>query len=678
MAKPQAPLVEGIMLGPEISGMAVSPPVSTTNCPGVSEITAPIEAGNISQALEKQYHFLLTFTPRSDDPGSDNSVERGADMDEITVLEYANKAKREYVSALSLTISSIAEEDPEIPTTNWNDTLSLSSDSTIESCWLSVRTALNLTKVLLSHQWNKAPPKDSTMLDLTQMLAIASREPELAMQVLYSICNDFEPAQVMVQERYQLTIALLDCLEHGRLHAHHMYHVCELMAYAPEKIDISLLDSGKMRVLLDASWRYKLSIDNIEWLTSVIAAILKQEKAQRLLFGGEETNFSHLMTFFLDTYSTAIPNAALTDPRDVNSRNQSSEDTEIMTALRIELIQIFVAIAQLQVESADFRSDLPVMISWTQGPESQIQICANVFIGTLFYSKSEMRREIIEHPELKQNLAHCLGCCQDREVLMSAFDLLNNLASDPENRLSLGKAKMLDALIYRQWQQGIDIPTRQRAFHHIRQLLKDCLPNVYELFKPERPGPENTEAGESMLHALILTFNEQGDLAIQVEVGRTIAEACRTIHGNPLSQEIQSHAQGLVEDLKAMEIRKETSENHISPSLMALAVRESFMRHPQITEPIMALIQSSNLALMTEGWLIMAFMSMWKEGAQAVYNTLCAENTFAMLKTVVQSPDPQSKTTANARYVVTKLRNQLADDPVRLAKLETLDIQQGI
>ncbi|KAL9129163.1 MAG: hypothetical protein Q9217_002303 [Psora testacea] len=512
---------------------------------------------------------------------------------------------------------------------------------------------------------------------LVKHLLREAETAELAMNVLYSICDDYEPAQVLVQECYQLTVALLDCLEHGRLGADHMYQVCELMAYAPEKIDVSLLDSGKISVLLNAPSRYNISTENMEWLTTVLVAILKQKDVQKRVLEGPRTNLSRLMTFFFNTYDTTISNAATTKPTDVESRNQLAEDVEIMTASRVEIIQTLLAIAQVQVDSTKFRADLPTMISWIQGPEPQIRICANLFIGTLLYSQPEMRQDITGHPQLGQNLAQCFYCCRDREVLTSAFDLLNNLGTAPESRLILGKANILHALVCCQWQDNVDILTRQKAFYHVRQLLKGCLPNVYDLLKLTEPLPPNVEGEKTLLHALLVVFSETRDLAVKVEIGRSIAEALRTIHGSSSAQDIRAHIQDPIEDLEAAQDPKGLFEYQVSPRLLALAVRQSFMRHPQITEPILVLIESSNAALMTEGWLVMAFMSMWKEGAQAVYETLFADNTCQMLRSVVQSSDPQSKARANARYVVAELRNKLAGDKLRLEKLETLVPQDG-
>ena len=417
-----------------------------------------------------------------------------------------------------------------------------------------------------------------------------------------------------------------------------------------------------MRVLLNAPWKYNLSVMNVECLATVVVSVLKHERGKQTLFDGHQTNFCRLMTFFLNTYDTETSNAASTDPKGVQSHPQSAEEISILRALRIEIIQTFVVIAQLRINFTKFRPDLPTIIGWMQGPEPQIQICANLFIGNLFYSQPELRRELARHPRLTSHLFQCLYFCRDRETLTSALDLLNNLASDTEGRLSLGKSMILDALFHCQLQDNIDFQIRQKAFYHMRQLLKGCLPNVYRLLRTTGSGRQIKQERESTLTSLLVLFRKSQELTIKVEIGRTIAEAWRTLHSSSLAPEVRAHAKDPIEDLKVEHEARQSVEDEISPSLIALTVRESFINHPQITEPILVLIQSSNAALMTEGWLVMAFMSMWREGAQAVYDAVSADGTMEIFRTVLQSPDLQSKDKANARYLVAELQNQLVSN----------------
>ena len=382
--------------------------------------------------------------------------------------------------------------------------------------------------------------------------------------------------------------------------------------------------------------------------------MLKQGTVRLHLFDRHKTaNFPRLLTFFLNTYSNEIQSPL----QQVTYQEMSAEDSGAMVASRIELIQTFVVIAKMEVDSADLRSGLSIIINWIRESEPQLRICANLFIGNLCYSHPKMSDELAHHPHIGDNLAVAFANHQHREALLSAFDLLNNLATDAEKRSSLGKAKVLNALGKCVWQLKADLQTRQRAFYCIRQLLRGSLPNAYEFMKTTSLFHDSTEGKMTMLHDLLVIFGETEESITRVEIGRVIAEAWRTIHLHYPATELQVHAQSPIENLKAG-TKFDRSEAQFSPKATALLVRKAFDRHPQIIEPILVLVQSSNPALMTEGWLILAFMSMWKEGAEMVYGALCATDKIGMFGTVVQTPDVQSKDRANARYVVAELQRQ--------------------
>ena len=415
-----------------------------------------------------------------------------------------------------------------------------------------------------------------------------------------------------------------------------------------------------MRVLLDAPWKYKLSTENIELLVKVVTTILKQEYAQRQLLEVKITrtyNVHYLMTFYLNTYSREIQNALTTDSKDVSNAGQLTGDVMTMTASRIELVRIFAILARVDFDW-DFCEGLDKMVEWVQAKEPQIRICANVFIGNLIYGRPGRIHELVHDPYFCRNLAQSLGLCDENEVLTSALDLLNNLAADKVSRTYLTETSIIYALVKCSSNPAVNLLSRHRTFYHMRQILRGCLPLVYKFLEVTNPNPNVVELHEIPLDAVMTLFHKTQDATLRVEIGRTVAEIWRTIHGSVIARKIQAHARDHIKDLRAAQDPMDPLDYRLPARRMALAVRDGLMRHPKLTDPILVLIQHTNPSLKTEGWLIMAFMSLWKEGAQAVYDTLCTNGMLEMVRKVVQAPDLESKDRANARYTIVQLQEQ--------------------
>lgn len=315
------------------------------------------------------------------------------------------------------------------------------------------------------------------------------------------------------------------------------------------------------------------------------------------------------------------------------------------------------------------------MISWLSLEQPPVQICALVFLGNLAYKSEKLRLDLVGNKGAGEYLATVIKTSSNDQVLTSAFDLLQNLAQERGNREALGKASMLEALS-RCWSKDKSAPSRQRAFYHTRQLLKGSMANVYR-FLVFKPTPQSSH--RTLIHSLLCKFKETQDPATRAEAGRTLAEIWRSIHNDPDFQKSlpcaieQTAKEEYVRGIDkigltwAASLRELPLCWHISQ-----AVKEIFSDFPDIANPSLALIESENPSLMTEGWFTMALMAKWKEGAPVVYNTLCAKGTLEMVKSVLQSPKNGSKDYDNALHVVNELRKYLGDDAVCGPVLQSL------
>lgn len=306
------------------------------------------------------------------------------------------------------------------------------------------------------------------------------------------------------------------------------------------------------------------------------------------------------------------------------------------------------------------------MIEWLPSETPPVQICALVFLGNLAYQSEKLRLKLVSSYGAGEHLAALMRTTSDNQVLTSCFDLLQNLAQEPKNREILGEAFMMEALA-RHWSKEVSPTLRQRAFYHTRQLLKGSTVNIYRFLTHET---NSQHPHQTLVRRLLFNFDETQDPATRAETGRVFAEIWRSIHNDPDLQESLPHA---TDKTKRNAIAQQASQHETPQSTqMVRAVQQAFSLYPSLAKPSLALIESTNPSLMTEGWFTMALMAQWKEGALVVCNTLCANDTFEMLKKVVRYRESGSKDYDNALHVVNYLCMYLGDDPIHGPVLQSL------
>ena len=424
--------------------------------------------------------------------------------------------------------------------------------------------------------------------------------------------------------------------------------------------DFTTLNPNAMTALLSMPYKYNLSVENIAEVTNLVLHMLKHETLQQLLL---ETNFQRFMTFFLNTYSTEIRDASFAPLASMNEQGKSAEDIAISIETRTTLIKAFAGTALRCEDIERIRTELSELVHWLRALEPQIQVCACLFLGNLACNSSHFGEQVVCLPQFESLLIHCLNTTQRSEVLGSAFDLLQNLAVEPGNREKLGEAGLLQALA-RCWSpRVVDLQSCRRALYHTRQLIYGSLSNVYLfLRRNDAPVPSSPD-NQRLIYQLLLAFEQTKDPTSKAEVGRILAEVWRTLSRSSQSQKVLEFSASPLVQIKAENVSDKLSAQKYLPRLVAQTIRETFLDEArfQLIKPILNLIRSDNESLVTEGWLTLSLMAMWKEGALIIYERLCmdGESSLDLLQNTVEAQNSRSGAYANARYLVAQLSKQL-------------------
>ena len=437
-------------------------------------------------------------------------------------------------------------------------------------------------------------------------------------------------------------------------------------------VDLIEVHPTTMTALLNMPYNYNVSAENMAELANLVVHILKHKRCQQILL---ETNFHHLMTFFLSTYSTYIQDAAFLPLSSVNEQEKSAEDIAASIGTRTELIGAFAEIALRCEDIENIRHELSELVQWLRALEPQIQICACLFLGNLACNPRRFGKQIVCLPQLGDSLSNCLNTAQRPEILSSAFDLLQNLSVELENREKLGEIGLLQALA-RCWSpKAADLQSCRRALYHTRQLICGSLPSVYIILrKIDNPEPSWPDA-QTLISQLLLVFEQSEDPTSKAEVGRITAEIWRTINRDSHRQTILELSTLPLAQIKAKNVLDDTAIHRNLPCLIAQEILENFQNKAafRLIEPSLGLIRSDNETLITEGWLTLSLMAMWKGAALIIYEKLCwdMESGLNMLLETQKAQDSRSGAYANARYLIAQLSKQLVSLPSALISLHT-------
>lgn len=155
-----------------LSGSPVSAVMMNSNDSSKS-ISAEIQNGCAQNP--KHFPFPHAFPSVIYDGFSEHLIKDDAEMDEKTILEFANSAKINLSTTLHHYLQVIAGQDPGFSHKIWPGIVSFQPDPDFASWANTTETVFRSVEQVLQYQWANARD-DTTMLDLTQILARASRE----------------------------------------------------------------------------------------------------------------------------------------------------------------------------------------------------------------------------------------------------------------------------------------------------------------------------------------------------------------------------------------------------------------------------------------------------------------------------------------------------------------------
>ena len=385
-----------------------------------------------------------------------------------------------------------------------------------------------------------------------------------------------------------------------------------------------------------------LEVDHRLSLVTAITALLKHKRFQNLsIIQGDVRFIMALIMFSYTQYSTdpgdfsriadfGMLGASITVYEEIDT-----EDEVKLSSMRQSLSACLWDLSSLPEFVAEYlsRADfVGILSSWLLVSVPQMQLCACYILRNLATSDNASIR-LVQEQNLQKTLMGIISTSSDLPVLEEVLRLLKNLALPAENKVSIGSNRNLD-IVTGSWSRFSSRTLHHTAVGLIRLLLKGCIICIYRFLGLHLASKELSGSPDGLLSRLLLLYKSSMDLAVRMEVGRTVVEIWRTAH----SQQAES-------------------PNSIARGTMERAHQVS----ANIAEPVVAMIvESNNASLVTEGWFGLTLIASSEDGSKTVSDALDAGNAWDLLAKTLTSQDAGTKDQANVELLLDKLQKNNA------------------
>ena len=397
-----------------------------------------------------------------------------------------------------------------------------------------------------------------------------------------------------------------------------------------------LCPDNAIAILCTASRAPDLEISNQVSLGTAIVALLKHEHFQNLAIMQDDLISILALIVFSYTQDPAhvTGSGELTDMPVVHKK-QETEDEELLSSMRRSLsgslwdLSSLPEFATKYLFSPHCSSDcLSVMFSWLQTSEPQMQLCACYVFRNLAASDRACGM-LVQESKIHIPLINILESSSDLPVLGEALRLLKNLALPTENKPLIGSGTATDS-VTRCWSQLSSPTLHQAAVGLFRMLLRGCPSNIVHFLGLHSACDGFATSTDGSLFRLWSLYKSSTDLAIKVEVARTVVEIWRTAH-REAPESVSSITEGTIQQARRM--------------------------HANIAEPVVVMVvESNNASLVTEGWFGLTLIASSKDGSGIVSEALSTQKAWDMLVRTVTNQEVGPENRANSRVLLDKLR----------------------
>ncbi len=397
-----------------------------------------------------------------------------------------------------------------------------------------------------------------------------------------------------------------------------------------------LCPDDAVAILYTAIMTPDLEVDNQVSLGTAIVALLKHEHFQGLAIMQDDLKSILALIVFSYTQDPAnVTESGELIDMSVVHKEQETEDEELLSTMRQSLSSSLWDLSSLPDFATKYLFSphcdfdcLGVLFSWLQALEPQMQLCA-CYVFRNLASSDKACGMLVQESKIHVPLIKILESSSDLPVLGEALRLLKNLALPTENKALVGSGTVIDS-VTRCWTRLSSPTLHQAAVGLFRILLRGCPSNIIHFLQLHSAPDDSSALSDEPLLRLWSLYKNSTDLAIRVEVARTVVEIWRTAH-------------------------KEVPES--LSTITEATIAQAHRMHANIAEPVVAMIvETNNASLVTEGWFGLTLIASSEDGSGIVSEALSAQKAWDMLARTVTSQEVGPENRANSRVLLDKLR----------------------
>ncbi|KAI9732603.1 MAG: hypothetical protein M1834_003939 [Cirrosporium novae-zelandiae] len=433
---------------------------------------------------------------------------------------------------------------------------------------------------------------------------------QVAVPVLYNICNDYEPAheQIALNGVYNVLLRVLQTnpeISDSPV-VEYVYRLMEIVTAQPQWLDHSA--GNAVEGLLEAVQCKDL--DQLVSISNIVCAHLRNERFQKLAIDHDAVQL--VWNFLASTYSQNYQDGYIED----KSRARNSQ----LSFVRVSLTGVLSDISFLPEFSQHYPLDSVLIGTLRESLskyEKQLQICACIMLGNISRSDSICQRMVDEF-RVPNLLLKIIRESDDSELLYAATSFLKNLAIPKKNKGILCACGVIEDMP-RLWTFETVPQLQLTAVGLTRQLITGgpgniglriafWLPNDMSQMKYLDLGGGQNKGQKTYLTLLLTLFRKTDDLAIKVEIGRTVTAIFRCLYASP--------------DKPVDELDE--------PGDM---IKHIFQLDKDVAEPIKGMVlQDKWPVIRSEGWFALGLIARSDEGTLSLSDLLRDVSLFKALE----------------------------------------------
>ncbi|KAL8687686.1 MAG: hypothetical protein Q9218_006210 [Villophora microphyllina] len=405
------------------------------------------------------------------------------------------------------------------------------------------------------------------------------RLSDIAIPVIYNICNDYERAQYAFRTRGLLP-ALLKALADSNFQA------VPLLAHI---YDLAECPDESCRTVMGLLVGPDIEPTNMLLLVNALGVFLQHDRFQRDFIENDYVN---------DLLQLLLP---------VSENPEVEEDLTLFRSATNQVLSDISATGAFANRYTIRSAFVSTLVQWLSIPREQLRICACLTLGNLARSDA-VCRDMVSRLGLHENLLEILRDQSNVQTSYAALGFLRNLALPAENKPIIGSQGAV-SIISDFWITDVTPQVQHASVGLLRQLLNGSIGNVRWLLESLSSDQDSPAYEKTYLSLLLLLYGRTDDVATRIEIGRTVATICRCI---------SSSSQGF------------------PPESTSAILHRLYGIHADIARPLAMMISQSRLPVIrSEGWFALALMARSREGSAAVSDVFQQLETFGILVSTI-------------------------------------------